>query len=141
VDVRRLGPGDEAVLAELAERDKGGSAGAGELAGMLARDDRVVVAAFESGRAVGWAYGYVLERPDADPPMLLLYEIGVDEAFRRRGAAAGLVGALRAFARERGLSKMWVLTDAANEAAMALYASTGGVRLREDDVLFTYRPV
>jgi GNAT superfamily N-acetyltransferase len=139
VEVRRLRPGDEELLSELARRDKGSSASGPELAAMVNRDDRIVVAAFLDGRPVGWAYGYVLERPDAQAPMLLLYEIGVDEAARRRGAAAEMIAELRAFGRERGLSKMWVLTDAANEAAMALYASTGGVRVRDDDVLFTYR--
>ena len=37
-----------------------------------------------------------------------------------------------------GCSEVWVLTDDANPAAMATYASAGGEREGQDSVMFTW---
>jgi ribosomal protein S18 acetylase RimI-like enzyme len=57
---------------------------------------------------------------------LFLYELGVDEAFQRRGIGTALVQALADRGRERGCVGMWVLTDRENEAAVATYRRAGG---------------
>ena len=64
------------------------------------------------------------KHPDKDTEMLL-YELGVDEGFRRRGIGRALVDALGARAREHGCTSMWVLTEADNDAALATYAAAG----------------
>jgi len=56
---------------------------------------------------------------------MFLYELGVEEGYRRRGIGRALVESLRELARERGCSGMWVLTDADNEAALATYRAAG----------------
>ena len=124
--IRLLAPGDEALLrraAPLADH-------APDLArcrALLAEPTFVaVVALAEDGAPVGFAYGHVLHRPDADS--LLLYSIDTDEAHRRHGAARGMIEALKALCVARGYDEMWVLTDAANAPAMALYPALGGVR-------------
>ena len=58
---------------------------------------------------------------------MFLYELGVDEASRGRGVGRLLVAALASLARERGCYGMWVLTDDANAAALAVYRAAGGV--------------
>ena len=56
---------------------------------------------------------------------MLLYELGVREASRRRGIGGALVAALRDIAKERGCAGMWVLTDDDNEAALRTYRRAG----------------
>jgi hypothetical protein len=51
------------------------------------------------------------------------------ELLRRHGAR---------ISRARGIRHGFVLTNATNEAAMALYRSVGGVRPNPDDVLFDF---
>jgi ribosomal protein S18 acetylase RimI-like enzyme len=58
---------------------------------------------------------------------MFLYELAVDEAFRRRGVGRALVERLAALARDAGCYGMWVVTDADNRAARATYERTGGV--------------
>src|SRR5262245_51741782 len=80
--------------------------------------------AYDNGAPVGFVSGIETKHPDKDTEMLL-YELGVDDAFRRRGIGRALVDALGARAREHGCTSMWVLTEADNEAALATYASAG----------------
>ena len=88
--------------------------------------------------AVGALIAHLLPRADGDT-MLLIYDLGVEERYRRRGIASALVGEAEAIAREAGASKMWVVTGRTNKAAMALYTSLGGVADVDDDVVFGWR--
>jgi ribosomal protein S18 acetylase RimI-like enzyme len=135
VIVRRLGPGDEHVLERLAEQ--GPPARAGEL---LADERTLLLAAFdrEEPEPVGFVLAYELLRRHGDPSRLFVYEVGVAPAARRRGVATELLRELARIARERGIRHGFVLTNEANEAAMELYRSLGGVRPNADDVLFDF---
>jgi ribosomal protein S18 acetylase RimI-like enzyme len=118
VEIRRLGPGDEDVVRRLATRPPQFE---------LLEDERTIfLAAFEDGEPIAFAFGYVLPRRHGAPTILFVYEIEVDERYRRRGIGKGL---MRTIAREAGATEGFVLTEPANEAANALYASLGGDRL------------
>ena len=78
-----------------------------------------------------------LLHPDKARPEMFVYEVGVDDAFRRRGVASALLRALRDLAVTRGCGEQWVLTDEANAAALATYGRAGGAALH-DQVLFTW---
>jgi ribosomal protein S18 acetylase RimI-like enzyme len=80
--------------------------------------------AFEEGRAAGFVSGVELTHPDKGTEMFL-YELAVDEPFRRRGIGTALVDALLEIARAQGCYDMWVLTDHDNDAALATYRTTG----------------
>jgi GNAT superfamily N-acetyltransferase len=138
--VRRLGPGDEA-LAEAAVRAFSASEGDGfgtDVAPMLASPTAVLLVSLDgAGAPVGWVYGHELVHPDGERTMLL-YSLDVDEAHRREGRGRTLVAAFVEEARGRGCTEVWVLTDDANAAALATYASAGGRREADDSVMFTW---
>jgi ribosomal protein S18 acetylase RimI-like enzyme len=71
-------------------------------------------------------------------PELFLNEIAVIEGLRRQGVAHALVEELQRIAQERGCVSIWVLTDEENNAAMALYRSTGGTWDGAHQVMFEY---
>ena len=75
------------------------------------------------GAEVGFVYGYVLQRPYGKGPEMFVYELSVDEPYRRQGIATRLMQALVAEQREA-----FVLTEPDNDAANALYGSLGGKR-------------
>ena len=133
--VRRLGPGDEHVVDRLAEQ------GPPERAAELLADERTIfLAAFEYGQdePTGFVLAHELLRRHGEPSQLFVYEVGVDERRRRRGVATALFRELGRIARARGIRHGFVLTNEANEAAMELYRSLGGVRPNADDVLFDF---
>src|SRR5437588_9056313 len=97
--VRRLGRGDEEIVRRLAT---------GERQTALLGDERTVfVAAFDGEDPVGLAFGYILLRRHGDPAHLFVYEVGVDEPYRRQGLATEL---MRSLAREAGVREGFVLT-------------------------------
>lgn len=73
---------------------------------------------------VGFVSGIEITHPDKGVEMLL-YELGVDEEYRRRGIGRALTLALADLARELGCRGMWVLTEPDNEPAIATYRSAG----------------
>jgi ribosomal protein S18 acetylase RimI-like enzyme len=56
-----------------------------------------------------------------------LQEVGVNENVQRQGIGRALVLALRDEGRGLGCTSAWVLTEADNTPARALYSGTGGV--------------
>ncbi len=139
--IRRLGPGDEAVLAALAAE-----APAFDLAGRSSPDPPLAPAdaaaylaepsvlhwvAEEDGRIVGELLCHVLPLPFGAGRELLLYSIGVRDGWRRRGVGAALVAEMVGWMREARVPEAWVLAD--NPGAEAFYVACGFVRGGPDD--------
>jgi GNAT superfamily N-acetyltransferase len=113
VTIRKLGPGDEQVVERLAEQ-----APPERASDLLADEGTIFLVAF-----------------DGDEPEPVGF---VAPEARRRGVAIELLRELRRIAHERGIRHGFVLTNEANEAAMELYRSLGGVRPSTDDVLWDF---
>ncbi|WNF27099.1 GNAT family N-acetyltransferase [Streptomyces sp. C11-1] len=90
----------------------------------LAADGHLMLIAYVDGVPAGFVSGIEMLHPDKGTEMCL-YELGVDEAFRRRGIGAALTRALVDTARERGCYDLWVGVERDNEAALATYRAAG----------------
>lgn len=124
MNVRRLGRGDEAVVAALADRTP--------RADLLCEERTFFLVAFEDDRPVGFVLAYELLRRHKAAKQLLVYEIEVEPSHRGRGVGRTLMGELERIARERGIAEGWVLTDRDNAPAMAFYEAVGGMRPHEE---------
>lgn len=102
---------DQTVTAEWATR-------------FLAGEGHHIFVAVVDGVDVGFVSGVETTHPDKGTEMFL-YELAVDEAFRRHGVGKALVAALRDLAVERGCYGMWVGTEHDNAAALATYRAAG----------------
>ena len=92
----------------------------------LAHPDTLLLVARWDGEACGFLSAYRLQRFDRRRAEVLLYEIGVEEPFQRRGVGRALVEEAKRWAVEVGADELWVLTEDDNVPARALYAATGG---------------
>ncbi|GAA4919278.1 GNAT family N-acetyltransferase [Streptomyces coeruleoprunus] len=90
----------------------------------LAAPGHLMLLAYEDGVPVGMVSGIEMLHPDKGGEMCL-YELAVDEPYRRRGIGRALTEALAAVARERGCYGLWVGVDTDNDAALATYRSAG----------------
>jgi ribosomal protein S18 acetylase RimI-like enzyme len=125
MDIRVLRPGDDGLVA-AASHLFDGPARADATARFLDEDGHHLLVAYEDEQPVGFVTGVEVTHPDKGTEMFL-YELAVDEPFRRRGIGRALVERLAARARTAGCYGMWVVTDEDNEAARATYEGTGGV--------------
>lgn len=123
MDIRRVGPGDlQLVLGSGHLFDAPPHPGWTE--DFLSRAGHHLLLADVDGVPAGFVTGVEIAHPDKGIEMLL-YELGVDEAFRRRGIGRALVEELKTLARDVGCSGMWVPVEQRNDVATALYRATG----------------
>ena len=83
-----------------------------------------LLVAYLESTPVGFVTGIETTHPDKGTEMLV-YELSVDDRFRRQGVGRALVSALRELATERGCYGMWVAVEPGNTAAVATYRSAG----------------
>jgi len=105
----------------------------------LADADNALFLAEVDGASVGYAVAHRLQRFDARNAEVLIYDVGVGEAYQRRGVGRALIERVVAWAREVGADEVWVLADADDARACAFYAATGGERFPPGAEMFTYR--
>jgi ribosomal protein S18 acetylase RimI-like enzyme len=135
LDVKRLGPGDEALAGEVAAAFYGAD---GINPSFLADDRNYLLAGYVDGALAGFLAAYELGRLERGEVMTYLHRLDVLPEFHRRGVGRALIEKLKALAAERGSFKMFVITSRDNDAATALYEATGGQIIRGSDVVFEY---
>ncbi|MEM8732551.1 MAG: GNAT family N-acetyltransferase [Pseudomonadota bacterium] len=86
---------------------------------------------------VGMASGVMYHHPDK-PRELFLNEVGVSATWQRQGIARRLLRTLLDAGRAQGAQVAWVLTEADNLPACALYEALDGQREGNDLVMFTF---
>jgi ribosomal protein S18 acetylase RimI-like enzyme len=123
VDLRVLGPDDDQLVLPAAHLFDG-PARADATRRFLAEPGHHLVIAYDEGRAVGFVSGAEVTHPDNGTEMFL-YELAVDEGWRRRGIGRALVAELERLARAAGCYGMWVVTDEGNVAARRTYEGRG----------------
>ena len=125
VEIRRIRPGDEALLDNVAGDVFDAAIDLGRLTAFLAEPRHMMVLAIVDGLVVGQARAIVHMSPDqADE--LYIDNMGVDPAWQRRGYGGRMLDELLAWGRERGCDYAWLGTETENAPARALYESRGG---------------
>jgi aminoglycoside 3-N-acetyltransferase I len=96
-------------------------------------DHFIAVAALAEGKVVGGLAAYVLPKFEQARSEGYIYDLAVDEAFRRRGVATALIREVQRVAAEKGAYVVFVQADYEDEPAVALYSKLG---IREDVLHF-----
>jgi aminoglycoside 3-N-acetyltransferase I len=104
---------------------------------LLEREDFIPLVAVADGKVVGGLVAYVLQKFEQERSEIYIYDLAVDEEYRRRGIATGLINKLREIARERGAWVIYVQADHGDDPAIKLYESLG---TREDVLHFDIAP-
>ena len=96
---------------------------------LLAREDVVALIALAGDDVLGGLVAYELEKFERERRELYIYDLAVDERYRRHGIATALIEHLRTIAAERGVWIIYVQADHGDIPAIALYDKFG---VRED---------
>jgi ribosomal protein S18 acetylase RimI-like enzyme len=142
-----LGPDDVAILEHLAVNDPDFDLdGRGEplepLSPSAARrflaDPAVLFwVARQDGQIAGFLYCLLVPLRSSDEQELLLYEIGVQREWRRRGVGRLLLDHMEGWMRTNGVCEVWVFAD--NQAAVNFYRSRDFAAAEAQPVYMTRR--
>ncbi len=107
--------------------------GAVYLQKLLAKDDVFIIAALKGAQVVGGLVAYELQKIEQQRSEIYIYDLAVDQAYRRQGIATALIEVLQPLARACGAWAIYVQADYGDEPAIALYTKLG---VREDVMHF-----
>jgi len=100
---------------------------------LLSSRDFIAIAAQCQGKVVGGLAAYVLTKFEQARSEVYLYDLAVDQSFRRQGIATALIREVQKEAKSRGAYVVFVQADLGDAAAVALYTKLG---VREDVLHF-----
>lgn len=137
MSIRRLGPGDEAILSRLAalsgdfdiagrsepEQPLGPEAAARYLANPAVLHWVAFAGVEPFADPVGDLYCLHLPLGSGEGSELLLYDLGVHWQWRRRGIGRQLIAHMHAWMRANQVNEVWVCAD--NPEAVAFYRACG----------------
>ena len=92
---------------------------------LLASETFLAIVALAGDRIVGGLAGYVLQKFEQARAEFYLYDLAVDEPYRRRGIATAMIGKLNEVAAARGIYVVFVQADLGDGPAIALYTKLG----------------
>lgn len=124
VAFRVLGRGDAGVLSRVVEGVFDRPVVPERARALLADPAHVLTVAVEGGRVVGAILSVVYLRVDK-PTELWINEVGVADAWQRRGIGRGLMKLTLEEAWRRGCAEAWVASDR-GETALGFYRALGG---------------
>jgi len=137
--IRRLLPGDELAVLRAGYLFDERVLELAAVRAYLADIRNVLLFAFEGSEALGFLRGTELLQLTSRRKQMFLYEISVDEDYRRHGIGKALITTLLRDCRDRGFAEAFVFTDPANLPAVALYRATGAVTETPADRMFVYQ--
>ncbi|ESZ37422.1 MULTISPECIES: GNAT family N-acetyltransferase [unclassified Mesorhizobium] len=138
VEIRRLYPGDDALVKRIAEDVFDEPVRADRLSAYLASSGRMMIVALADGVVVGQCAA-VIHRHLDKVSELYIDEVGVSPAYQRHGIARKMLDAMFALGREQGCGEAWVGTEPDNVPARALYESRKEVHgPAESFVMYVY---
>ena len=88
-----------------------------------------ILVAEQAGTVCGYAVLHLVHKPESPSKLerdyLDIDEFGVDEAFRRQGAATAMIDFIRAYAKEQGFRRIELNMWEFNRDALAFYEAVG----------------
>jgi len=119
------------------DADESSQPNSGYLYKLLDSPGFIAIVALRSDRVVGGLTAYVLPKYLEGHSEIYLYDLAVDEPFRRKGVATGLIEELCSLAIDRGAKVIYVQAHRSDAPAIALYSNYGA---GEDVLHFEIRP-
>lgn len=135
VFLHRLTRATAGLLENIAEDVFDEEVDAQRLDGYLEASGNLMVLAVCGDEVVGQVAAYLQHHPDQNPA-LYVDNLGVSPLFQRRGVGRRLVEEAFAWGKAMGCRQAWIVTDADNIAARALYEGMGSEA--QSVVMFSY---
>ena len=97
--------------------------------GYVAKEDDIIV---------GFAYGYVLIRPDGIKDFYL-HAIDIMESHQKHGYGTELMKYINTHSKSIGCRKLFLITNKGNVSACRCYEKAGGINTSNDEIVYAYK--
>ncbi len=95
------------------------------LRSLLSKSHFIAIVAIDVDEVVGGLAAYVLEKFERDRREIYIYDLAVDEVYRRKGIATKLINKLKEIGKEQDAYVIYVQADYGDDPAIRLYESLG----------------
>jgi ribosomal protein S18 acetylase RimI-like enzyme len=136
-EITRLTREDGHLLQQVVEKFKSEEVSVKRIDDFLRNDLDYVIACIDGNEVVGFLLAYELPRFDKSS-MMYVHEVNVLPEYRRRGIGNRLINEITRICEERGLCKMFLITNKSNVPACRLYEATGARAVDDDSVIYCY---
>jgi len=92
----------------------------------------------EEGAIVGFAFGYVLVKPDGRRDFYL-HAIDIMQGYQKHGYGTGLMKYIVSHTKSIGCGKLFLITNKSNASACRCYEKAGGISKTDDDIVYVYK--
>lgn len=89
-------------------------------------------------KIIGFAYGYVLCRPDGKRDFYL-HAIDISPKFQGNGYGTQLMSFIKNYIKEMQCRKMFLITNKSNVSACKCYEKAGGINNADDEIVYVYK--
>ena len=86
---------------------------------------------------IGFAYGYILIRPDGKQDFYL-HAIDIMDGFQGKGYGTELMKFIKEYIKKIGCRKMFLITNKSNISACKCYEKAGGINKANYDIVYVY---
>jgi GNAT superfamily N-acetyltransferase len=125
IEVRRLGPADLDLVMRVPKGVFDDPIVPARTAEFLGDSRHILIGALADAAIVGFASAVVYVHPDKARPELWFNDIGLNDAFQRRGIGRRLMAEAVAQAHAAGCSVLWVQTEAENRSTREICKACG----------------
>lgn len=90
-----------------------------------------------NNKIVGFAFGYILLKPDGRK-IFYLDTIDIMPEYQGKGYGTGLISFARDYAKSIECNKMYLITNKSNISACKCYEKAGGRNKADDEIVYVY---
>ena len=91
----------------------------------------------KDNKVIGFAYGYILIRPDGKKDFYL-YAIDIMKEYQGKGYGTEFMNYIKEKIKEIGCRKMFLITNKSNIYACKCYEKAGGINNADDEIVYVY---
>ena len=103
----------------------------------IEKEDNYGFIAKDNDKVIGFAYGYVLLKPDGRKAFYF-DSIDVMKDCQKNGVGTVMMKFVADYAKQIGCYEMFLVTNKSNVSACRCYEKSGGVKLSDDDVVYVF---
>ena len=89
-------------------------------------------------KIIGFAYGYILLRPDGKKDFYL-HAIDIMKEYQGQGYGTEFMNYIKEKIKEIGCRKMFLITNRSNISACKCYEKAGGINNADDEIVYVYK--